>query len=74
MRKKPESKELTKEEMADEIQKGKEKMQDDFIDKLNQDVDWLIEKTMKSSYRPTSYERTIFNQIRQKLENMNKWF
>jgi len=49
-------------------------MQNDFIDKLNESVDWLIEKSMKKSYAPTNYERIVFNEIRTKLNNMNKWF
>lgn len=56
------------------MRKLKDKRQNDFIDKLNGDIDWLIEKAMKKEYQPTEYERTIFNNIRQKLENMNKWF
>ena len=65
---------LTKEELAVEIRKSKDKLQNDFMDKLESDVDWLLEKGIKKEYVATNYERMVFNRIRQKLENMNKWF
>ncbi len=67
-------KDLRKDDLLNEMRKLKDKQQNDFIDKLNCDIDWLIEKAMKKEYQPTEYERTTFNNIRQKLENMNKWF
>jgi len=69
-----ETKELTKEEIENDLKELHDKMQNDFIDKLNESVDWLIEKSMKKSYAPTNYERIVFNEIRTKLNNMNKWF
>lgn len=65
---------LTKEELAVEIRKIKDKLQNDFMEKLESDVDWLLEKGIKKEYVATNYERMVFNRIRQKLENMNKWF
>ena len=65
---------MTKDELQKELRAKEEEMQDDFIDKLNTQIDWLIEKNMKKDYKPTEYERIVFNQIRVKLENMNKWF
>lgn len=65
---------LSKADLLNEMRVLKEKQQNDFIDKLNNDIDWLIEKAMKKEYQATEHERTIFNNIRQKLENMNKWF
>lgn len=65
---------LSKADLLNEMRVLKEKQQNDFIDKLNSDIDWLIEKAMKKDYQATEYERIIFNNIRQKLENMNKWF
>ena len=67
-------KDLSKDDLLNEMRALKDKQQNDFIDKLNGDIDWLIEKAMKKEYQATEYERTIFNSIRQKLENMNKWF
>lgn len=63
-----------KQNILDDIRAMKDKQQNTFIDKLNTDIDWLIEKAMKSTYEPTQHERDVFNSIRQKLENMNKWF
>lgn len=67
-------KDLSKDDLLNEMRALKDKQQNDFIDKLNGDIDWLIEKAMKKDYQPTEYERIIFNSIRQKLENMNMWF
>ena len=49
--------ELTKEEMQQEIKKEHDKMQDDFINKLNDDIQWLSEKANKKGYVLTANER-----------------
>ena len=67
-------KELTKQDLEVEIRKSKDKMQNDFMDKLETDVDWLLEKAIKKDYVATQYERVVFDRIRKKLENMNGWF
>lgn len=64
----------TFEEMQQELKRLRQKQQDEFIDKLEQQIDWMIEKANDSSYQATDHERVVFNRIRQKLENMNKWF
>ena len=58
-----ELKELTKEEMVEEINKGKEKIRNDFIDKLLEDVKWLQEKSFKTEYKPTDHERQQFAEL-----------
>ena len=40
-------KDLRKDDLLNEMRKLKDKQQNDFIDKLNCDIDWLIEKAMK---------------------------
>ena len=65
---------MTREELQKELRAKEEEIQDDFIDKLNTQIDCLIEKNMKKDYKPTNYERIVFNRIRVKLENMSKWF
>ena len=37
-------KDLRKDDLLNEMRKLKDKQQNDFIDKLNCDIDWLIEK------------------------------
>jgi len=69
-----ELKELTKEEMVEEINKGKEKIRNDFIDKLLEDVKWLQEKSFKTEYKPTDHERQQFAALYKIITGMNKWF
>ena len=66
--------EMTNEEMKKRLQELQEKTQNDFIDKLNERVDYLLEKSNKKKYVPTEHERIVFNEIRQKLNQMNNWF
>ena len=65
---------MTKEELQKELRLKEEEIQNDFMDKLDMEIDLLAEKSIKKDYKPTNYERFVFNQIRVKLENMNKWF
>lgn len=61
-------------ELQSEMKKTSDKMQNDFIDKLKNDIDWLCEKSNKRDYEPTEHERNIFNQIVTIINNMRKWF
>jgi len=65
---------MTREELQKELRAKEEEIQDSFIDKLDVEINWLIHKNMKKDYKPTNYERIVFNRIRVKLENMSKWF
>ena len=68
------SPELTKEEMAEEIKKGKDKMQEDFINKILEDVKWLQEKAIKTSYHCTVNEKLAFEEVYKIINGMAKWF
>ena len=67
-------KEMTKEEIAKELESLKNERQEIFADKLLEDVKWLCEKAMKVDYKPTQKERCNFNEIRKIINNMNNWF
>lgn len=57
-----------------EMKKTSDKMQNDFIDKLKNDVEWFCEKANKKDYQPTEHERIMFNEISNIIDNMKKWF
>lgn len=63
---------------VDELKKAirviQEKEQDEFINKLKNDIDWFLEKANAKDYEPTEHERIVFNEIKTIIDNMNKWF
>ena len=65
---------MTKEELQQAIRKNQEKMQEQFIDKIYDDISYLCEKASYKSYEPTNYERLIFNKIKNIIDDMSKWF
>ena len=65
----------------DELEKAKAQLraveeanQNEFIDGLLQQVEFLCEKANKRDYEPTDYERAIFNRIATIITNMTDWF
>ena len=57
-----------------ELKRVNDKTQNDFINKLKNDIDWLCEKANQKGYEPTEHERVIFNEISIIIDNMKKWF
>ena len=62
------------EKMALQLKELKEKSQNEFIDKLKNDVEWLCEKANKKEYQATEHEKQVFNSIRTIINDMNNWF
>lgn len=65
---------MTKEEILQKLKESQEKMQDEFIDKLLDEVMFLSEKTNKKEYDPTLHEQEQFRKIVNIINNMAKWF
>ena len=65
---------MTKEELQKLIRENNEKIQNQFIDKILDDVQFLCEKANRKDYEPTEYERTKFYEIYIIVNNMMKWF
>lgn len=67
-------KELTLEELKKAMRENEEKQQEDFIDRLVDQIELLNEKAVRKSYVPTEHEREQFNKIYTIVTNMNNWF
>ena len=62
------------EELQKRYRASLDQAQNDFIDKIYNDVEWLCEKANRKNYEPTQHERDTFGQIYTIIANMNKWF
>ena len=67
-------KELTLEEMKAQLRANSEKAQNEFIDKIYNDLLWLSEKAIKKDYEPTDHERQRLANIKTLVNGMNEWF
>lgn len=65
---------MTIEELKKAMQETKAKQQNEFIDKLLDTVENLLDKANKKDYEPTQHEREVFKQIYTIIINMNNWF
>lgn len=65
---------MTLEELKALRRKIEEKKQDDFIDKLFKDIEWLCEKANEKDYEPTVHEKEVFTKIVTIIDNMKTWF
>lgn len=65
---------MTPEELKSLIKKAQEKQQDNFIDKLFKDIEWLCEKANEKDYEPTVHEKEVFTKIVTIIDNMKAWF
>lgn len=61
-------------ELERQIKANKEKQQNDFIDKLEENVNWLLEKANRRDYEPTQHEKEVFGRIATIIDNMKNWF
>lgn len=66
-------KELTKEQLAQQIKEHKQKMQLDFINDLLDRVEHYAEKTNKTAYEASQEERDKFRTILIIINNINKY-
>lgn len=58
----------------EELKKLADERQNDFINRIFDDISHLQEKSFKSEYKPTDYERQQFAEIYKIIVGMNKWF
>lgn len=65
---------MTLEELQKMASAEKQKQQNEFIDKILTDVEWLCEKANKRDYQPTKHEQETFKKIYSIIINMDKWF
>ena len=65
---------MTKEELQQAIRRNQEKMQDDYINKIYDEISYLCEKASYKGYEPTNHERFVFNEIKIIIDSMFKWF
>ena len=65
---------MTKEELQQAIRKNQETMQNQFIDKIYDDISYLCEKANLKSYEPTAHEKITLGKIQAIINNMCKWF
>lgn len=61
-------------DMENKLKELKDKQQEDFMEKLLKDVEWLSEKANAKSYNPTAKEKQDFNKISVIIKNMTEWF
>ena len=67
-------KELTKEELANEILKTKQEHQLKVMKDLYDRVEHLGEKAIKTSYVPSVEEKLLFDKLVRLINGIAKWF
>lgn len=65
---------MTKEEVVKRLRESQEQIQNEFIDKILDSVEFLLEKANRRDYEPTDHEREQFGKIYTIITNMNNWF
>lgn len=65
---------MTKEELQKRMKEHQEQMQNEFIDKLLEQVEWLNEKANRKDYETTAHEKVVLNKICSIINNMKTWF
>ena len=60
--------------LEQQIRANKDKMQNEFIDKIFNDLQFLSEIAIKKDYQPTEHEREVFGQIVRIVNGINQWF
>lgn len=65
---------MTIKELQRQMKETKDKMQNEFIDKIYDSIEHLSNKANKKDYEPTQHEREVFNKINTIISNMMKWF
>lgn len=67
-------KEFNIEQLKQRMKEAQEKIQNDFIDKIYSDIEFLLEKANRSDYEVTQHEKEVFNRICVIINNMKTWF
>ena len=65
---------MTKEDVMKSLRESEEHIQNDFIDKVLDSVQLLLEKANCRDYKPTDHEREQFGKIYTIIVNMSNWF
>lgn len=65
---------MTKEELKAEMRRVQEETQNEFIDRLLDQVRNLVEKAILKDYEPTIHEKEVFATIVAIIDNMKTWF
>lgn len=65
---------MTIEELKRQMLETKNKMQDEFIDKLLDQIEHYNDKANRRDYVPTEHEKEVFSKIATIIINMAKWF
>lgn len=66
--------EFTLEELKRKMRENQEFIQNVYIDELLDRVQNLCNKANKRDYVQTEHERIVFEQIKQVIDYMSKWF
>jgi hypothetical protein len=61
-------------ELKERQKELKDQMQNEFIERLLDNIEHLVEKANRKDYEPTEHERVTFNKIYNIIVNMSKWF
>lgn len=65
---------MNENEIKAKLKEIEEQNQNNFIDKLLNNVEYLLEKANRKEYQPTQHEREQFSKILTIINNMNNWF
>ena len=65
---------MTNEDVMKSLRESEEHIQNDFIDKVLDSVQLLLEKANCRDYKPTDHEREQFGKIYTIIVNMSNWF
>ena len=65
---------MTKEELLKRLRANQEQIQNEFIDKILDSIEFLLEKANRRDYKPTNHEREQFSKIYNIINNMIRWF
>ena len=63
--------ELTKESLQKQLRANEEKTQNEFANKVLQDIQWWNEKANRKDYKPTAEENQAFIQVLNIVNGMN---
>ena len=62
------------EELKKRMKETQDKMQNEFIDKVYDELKHLNEKASRKDYEPTEHEKEVFGNIATIIAYMMKWF
>lgn len=66
--------ELTLEVLKKRMRENQDEMQEQFIAKLLDQVEYLAEKSVRKDYEPTVKEKEMFSKIHAYITSMGEWF